>query len=146
MIFQDAPAALNPVRRVGDQVAEVLVVHKNMLRAVALAMAVELFAQVGIADPARCARSFPNELSGGMCQRVMIAMALACQPRLIIADEATTALDVTHAGPDPAPAQASAGRNRRRDDLCHSRSWRRCRNRRSRGGHVFRPRALTGNR
>lgn len=95
MIFQDAPAALNPVRRVGDQVAEVLIVHKKFSRQEALKVSVELFGQVGIADPAHCARSFPHELSGGMCQRVMIAMALACRPRLIIADEATTALDVT---------------------------------------------------
>jgi oligopeptide/dipeptide ABC transporter ATP-binding protein len=95
MIFQDAPAALNPVRRVGDQVAEVLVVHENMSRGAALAAATELFSQVGISDPFRCSRSYPHQLSGGMCQRVMIAMALACRPRVIIADEATTALDVT---------------------------------------------------
>jgi oligopeptide/dipeptide ABC transporter ATP-binding protein len=95
MIFQDATAALNPVRRVGMQIAEVLVVHRHLSWKQATTQAVELIASVGIADPKARANAYPHQLSGGMCQRVMIAMALACRPKLLIADEATTALDVT---------------------------------------------------
>ena len=95
MIFQDATAALNPVRRVGDQVAEVLVLHQGLTRRAARARAAALFDMVGIPDPRARLRAYPHELSGGMNQRVMIAMALACRPKLIVADEATTALDVT---------------------------------------------------
>ena len=95
MIFQDATAALNPVRRVGDQVAEVLVLHEGLTCHAARARAAALFDMVGIPDPRARLRAYPHELSGGMNQRVMIAMALACRPKLIVADEATTALDVT---------------------------------------------------
>lgn len=95
MIFQDATAALNPVRRVGDQVAEVLTLHEGLSPRAARARAAELFDMVGIPSPRARLRAYPHELSGGMNQRVMIAMALACKPRLIVADEATTALDVT---------------------------------------------------
>ena len=95
MIFQDATAALNPVRRVGMQVAEVLVVHRGLSWRQAEKQAVELIASVGIPEPEARAKAFPHQLSGGMCQRIMIAMALACRPKLLIADEATTALDVT---------------------------------------------------
>jgi len=95
MIFQDATAALNPVRRVGMQIAEVLVVHRGLTWSQATKQAVELLASVGIPDPAGRANAYPHQLSGGMNQRVMIAMALACRPKLLIADEATTALDVT---------------------------------------------------
>ncbi len=95
MIFQQPQSALNPVFRVGDQIAEVLDIHQDMGREAGRARAVELLKMVGIPDAERRAEAFPHELSGGMAQRVMIAMALACVPDLLIADEPTTALDVT---------------------------------------------------
>ena len=95
MIFQEPMTALNPVVRVGTQIAETMVVHQSMTEAAALAQAVRLLDQVGIADPAERARAYPHQLSGGMRQRVMIAMAIACRPDVLIADEPTTALDVS---------------------------------------------------
>ncbi len=95
MIFQQPQTALNPVFQVGDQIAEVLNIHKDFGVEAGKDRAVELLKMVGIPDAERRAQSYPHELSGGMAQRVMIAMALACVPELLIADEPTTALDVT---------------------------------------------------
>ncbi|HZM21249.1 MAG TPA: ABC transporter ATP-binding protein, partial [Anaerolineales bacterium] len=95
MIFQQPQTSLNPVFRVGEQISEVLNVHQDFGREAGKKRAVELLKLVGIPDAERRAEAFPHELSGGMAQRVMIAMALACVPDLLIADEPTTALDVT---------------------------------------------------
>ncbi|UCH58480.1 MAG: ABC transporter ATP-binding protein [Anaerolineales bacterium] len=95
MIFQQPQSSLNPVFKIGDQVAEVLQIHQSMSKEKAWQEAVKLLRLVGIPDPENKAKSFPHEISGGQAQRVMIAMALALNPQLLIADEPTTALDVT---------------------------------------------------
>jgi oligopeptide/dipeptide ABC transporter ATP-binding protein len=95
MIFQQPTSALNPVFKVGDQITEVLKIHQDLGKKAGLSRALELLKMVGISDPERRFHAYPFEMSGGMAQRVMIAMGLACIPDLLIADEPTTALDVT---------------------------------------------------
>lgn len=95
MIFQEPMSALNPVFKVGTQVAESMILHRNMNKHEAMETAIEMLTAVGIPDARQRAESYPHQLSGGMRQRVMIAMALCCEPDILIADEPTTALDVT---------------------------------------------------
>jgi peptide/nickel transport system ATP-binding protein/oligopeptide transport system ATP-binding protein len=95
MIFQEPMTSLNPVFTIGDQIMEPMILHKKMTKRVALGKAIEMLGLVGISSPSKRVLEYPHQLSGGMRQRAMIAMALSCNPDLLIADEPTTALDVT---------------------------------------------------
>ena len=95
MIFQDPLSSLNPLHRIGKQIEEALIYHTELSVEERQKRVIELLTQVGIPNPERCAKQYPHELSGGMRQRVMIAMAMSCKPSVLIADEPTTALDVT---------------------------------------------------
>ena len=95
MIFQDPLSSLNPLHSIGKQIEEALIYHTELSAEERQKRVIELLTQVGIPNPERCARQYPHELSGGMRQRVMIAMAMSCKPSVLIADEPTTALDVT---------------------------------------------------
>ena len=95
MVFQEPMTSLNPVFTIGDQVGEAAIIHQGLSRKAARARAIEMLTLVGIPDPAQRVDDYPHQLSGGMRQRVMIAMALVCHPKVLIADEPTTALDVT---------------------------------------------------
>jgi oligopeptide transport system ATP-binding protein len=117
MVFQDPMTALNPVLTIGRQISEPLRVHLNLSAEEARQRSIELLEQVGISDPARRLNEYPHQFSGGMRQRAMIAMALACAPSLLIADEPTTALDVT------IQAQITELIERLRDQLCMAVIW-----------------------
>src|SRR5690606_16429058 len=95
IVFQEPMTSLNPVFTIGAQISEVLRRHQRLSRKEAMSISVQMLEKVGITNADKIIRSFPHQLSGGMRQRVMIAIALACRPKLLIADEPTTALDVT---------------------------------------------------
>ena len=138
MIFQDPMTSLNPVLTIGKQLREPLEAHFGMDRDQANRRAVELLDQVGIPSAKQRLKDYPHQFSGGMRQRVMIAMALACEPKLLIADEPTTALDVTIQAQILELLQEPRRRARHRADHDHARSRRRRRHVRARQRHVRR--------
>ena len=144
MIFQDPISSLSPVHRIGDQIVEQIRAHEKVSKAAALDRTVQLMERVGIPRAAERARAYPHEFSGGMRQRVMIAMALSLSPSVLIADEPTTALDVTIQAQILEEIRAAQPRDRQRRHLRHPRPRGRGRHRRSRRGHVLRPRRRAG--
>ena len=140
MIFQDPMTSLNPVYRIGEQIVESIRAHESVDKRTARSRTVELLRQVGIPNPETRVDNFPHEFSGGMRQRAMIAMALSCNPSILIADEPTTALDVTIQAQIVELINTLEGRLQLRRDLHHPRSRRDRRNRGRDPRHVRRPR------
>ena len=138
MIFQDPMPSLNPVKRIGDQIAEQILAHEKVSKAEALDRAADLMGRVGIPRAKDRLRAYPHEFSGGMRQRVMIAMALSLSPGVLIADEPTTALDVTIQAQILKEIKQLQQRERQRRDLRHARSRRGRRHRRPGARHVRR--------
>ncbi len=146
MIFQDPMTSLNPVYKIGDQVSEPLRVHRGMSKKAAWAEGVQLLSRVGIANPKARADEYPHQFSGGMRQRAMIAMAIANTPRILIADEPTTALDVTIQAQILELMQAMQRDFGSAIDPDHPRSWCDRRHGRPRAGDVRRPGGRGGHR
>jgi ABC-type dipeptide/oligopeptide/nickel transport system ATPase subunit len=144
MIFQEPMSSLNPLLTVGEQIAEVARAHRGLGRAAAWRHAIDMLARVRIPDPALRAEEYPHRLSGGMRQRVMIAMALACHPSLLIADEPTTALDVTIQAQILDLMRGLAGRTGNERAVHHAQSRRGGGNRRPGRRDVRRPHRRTG--